>query len=170
MSGIAFPIKNRRAQHPAFPVIEISRLTLADAADWQAAIMTECRRQRDLTPSLVGFLEARGLLSRCAFLLSDGPDEPLCLHHPEAPGSSPFESSRERSILARPDETDHHLEFAQNVGATYAESIAAGEPIFNRVIVSGVGRPFVYTHALYGWVDERGRRSVLSAIDIQTLH
>ncbi len=170
MNTMAFPIRNRRAQYPAFPVIEISRLTVADAADWQAAVMTECRRQRTLTPGLIGFLQTHGLLSRCAFLSSDGPNEPLSFHYPDKRGPLMAEPTWGRAVLIRPDAADPHLEFAQNVGAQYADCIGTGEPVFNRVTVSGIDRPFVYTHALYGWEGRHGRRSALSAIDIQTLH
>ncbi len=170
MSVIAFPtIKDRGAQRPSFPLIEITRLTLEDAADWQAQIVAECRRQRVLSPSLTGWLKARGLLARCTFLSSDEPGGALCFRFLGEPTLSVLGRAWGRSVLNRPDEQDPHVEFAQNVGAQYAESIGAGEAVFNRVVVSGVGRPFVYTHALYGWED-RGRRAVLSAVDIQTLH
>jgi len=169
MTAPTFPITNRGAQRPSFPMIEISHLTRADAADWQVAVMAECRRLKMLTPSLTGWLKGAGLLSRCTFLSSDGPGEPLCFRDLGEPMLPVLGRAWSRSMLNPPDDQDPHIEFAQNVGAQYAESIGAGETIFSRVIVSGVGRPFVYTHALYGWED-RGRRAVLAAVDIQTLH
>jgi hypothetical protein len=37
-----------------------------------------------------------------------------------------------------------------------------------RISVTGLGRPFVYTQALYGW-SNRWRRAVLSCVDVQDL-
>ncbi|WP_085555755.1 hypothetical protein [Azospirillum agricola] len=156
-------------------MIEITHLTLADAADWQVAVVTECRRRKALTPALANWLERVGLLSRCSFLSSSGPGEPLSLFRPgrsASPvsgrpwGEGGLEPDGAETAAVTPDPL---VAFARDVGAEYAESVGPGETAFSRVIVSGVGRPFVYTHALYGWED-RGRRMVLSAVDIQTLH
>ncbi|KAA0573333.1 hypothetical protein FZ983_30430 [Azospirillum sp. B21] len=170
MTVLSFPTTDRGAQRPAIrPETTILRLTLAEAADWQQTIMAECRRQRVLTPSLPAYLKREGLMDRCTFLSSTGPGEPLCFRHLGIPTLSVLGRAWGRSVLNQPDEMDPHVEFAHSVGAQYAETIGAGEAIFNRVTVSGVGRPFVYTHALYGW-EVRGRRAVLSAVDLQTLH
>ncbi|MBP2233402.1 hypothetical protein J2847_006740 [Azospirillum agricola] len=170
MSVLSFPEVGRNSDRPtAEPVTTILRLTLAEATDWQRTIMAECRRQRVLTPSLPAFLKRAGLIDRCTFLSSIGPGEPLCFRHLGVPTLSVLGRAWGRTVLNQPDEMDPHVEFAHSVGAQYAESIGSGEAVFNRVTVSGVGKPFVYTHALYGWED-RGRRAVLSAVDVQTLH
>ncbi|MBK1842451.1 hypothetical protein JHL17_34155 [Azospirillum sp. YIM B02556] len=170
MTILAFPTQDRGAQRPAVrPETSIARLTLAEATDWQRTIMAECRRQRVLSPSLPAFLKRAGLMDRCTFLSSAGPAKPLCFRHLGVPTLSVLGRAWGRAVINQPDEADPHVEFAHSVGAQYAESIGAGEAVFNRVTVSGVGQPFVYTHALYGWED-RGRRAVLSAVDVQTLH
>lgn len=170
MTVLSFPTTDRGALRPAIrPETMFLRLTLAEATDWQQTIMAECRRQRVLTPSLPAYLKREGLMDRCTFLSSTGAGEPLCFRHLGIPTLSVLGRAWGRSVLNQPDEMDPHVEFAHSVGAQYAETIGVGEAIFNRVTVSGVGRPFLYTHALYGWED-RGRRAVLSAVDLQTLH
>lgn len=170
MTILTFPVEKRGAQRPAIQQeTTIVRLTLTEAADWQRTIMAECRRQRVLTPSLPAFLKRAGLMELCTFLSSTGPGEPLVFRHLGVPTLSVLGRAWGRSVLNQPDEADPHVEFAHSIGAQYAESIGAGEAVFNRVTVSGVGRPFVYTHALFGW-ESKGRRAVLSAVDITTVH
>lgn len=171
MTIIALQLANGRgAQRPTTaPAIDVSRLSLVEAADWQQQIMAECRRQRVLTPSLPTWLKRSGLMDRCTFLASDGPGLPLVFRYLGAPTLSVLGRAWGRSVLNQPDETDPHIDYAHRIGAEYAETIDAGEAVFNRITVSGMGRPFIYTHALYGWED-RGRRAILSAVDVQTLH
>ncbi|MCG5239191.1 hypothetical protein ACIU1J_01095 [Azospirillum doebereinerae] len=166
MGVIPFPLTNRGVRHPTFPVIEVSRLSLDEAADWQANVMAECRRRRVPTSSLADWLETRGLLLRCTVLSSDGPGEPLRI-----PGQAlipALNGEREPGAIHHPGATDPHL-LAQTIGVQCAENVSAGEAVLNRILVSGIGCPFVHTHAFYGWED-KGRRRVLSAVDIQTLH
>ncbi|CAO3418157.1 hypothetical protein [Azospirillum doebereinerae] len=166
MGLVPFPLTHRGVRHPGFPVIEVSRLSLDEAADWQANVMAECRRRKAPTSSLADWLETRGLLPRCTVLSSDGPGEPLCV--PERAFIVTPDGGREQRSIRRPDDSDPHL-LAQTIGVQCAESVGAGEAVLNRILVSGIGRPFVHTHAFYGWEDN-GRRRVLSAVDIQTLH
>lgn len=166
MTVLSFPTS---AARPASQSINVTRLSLIDAMDWQRDIMAECHRQRVLTPALPAFLKRAGLLPRCTFLSSDGRGAPLVFRHLGAPTLSVLGRAWGRAVINQPDDTDPHEAYAHRIGAEYAETIGAGEAVFNRITVSGLGRPFVYTHALFGWED-RGRRAILSAVDIQTLH
>lgn len=177
MTILAFHIANngRGAERPAAtpsvisPAIDVSRLPLSNAACWQMQIMTECRRQRKLTPSLPAWLKAQGLMTRCVFLSSDEPGEPLIFRYIGTPTLSVLGRAWGRANLNRPTDRDPHAEFAHRVGTEYTEAISAGEAVFNRVSVTGMGQPFVYTHALYGW-ESYGRRAILSAVDLHTIH
>jgi len=166
MSVVSFP--GAEPRHSAV-VTSITRLTLADATDWQQVIAAECRRQRLLTPSVFAFLKDNRLLDRCTFLASDVGSEALRFLHIGDPTLRVLGRGWGRSMLGQIEAVDPHAEFAHSVGAQYAESIGAGEALFNRISVTGMGKPLVYTHALYGWA-EGGRRAVLSAVDVQTLH
>ncbi|MFC5358815.1 hypothetical protein [Azospirillum himalayense] len=163
MPVLHFPDQGTR--RPAEVVIDTRRLTMRSAAEWQQQIVTECRRQRTLTPTVFRFLKGSGLLGRCTFLASEGPAEPLRFCYIGAPTVGVLGRGWARSVLDQPVDQDPHTEFACRVGLEYAEAIGAGEALFNRIAVAGVGRPFVYTQALFGW-DDRGRRAVLSAIDM----
>lgn len=168
MSVVAFP--SYRADDLRFALCtEVHRLSLPDAAEWQQQIIAECRRQRSLSPAVFAFLKSERLLDRCTFLASEQPEAPLLFKYIGAPTLSVLGRAWGRSMLNQPEEVDPHAEFAHSVGAQYAESIGAGEALFNRISVTGMGKPLVYTHALYGWA-EGGRRAVLSAVDVQTLH
>ncbi|QCO00033.1 hypothetical protein D3093_32720 (plasmid) [Azospirillum argentinense] len=169
MSVISFPNQDRGAQRPASPEFDVQRLTFADAADWQRAIIGECRRQRTLTPAVFSFLKAEGLIDRCTFLASEAPGDAIRFRYIGMPTLRVLGRAWGRSVIGQPEEVDPHSEFAHRVGLEYAEAIGAGEALFNRFSVTELGRPFVYTQALYGWED-RGWRAVLSCIDVQTLH
>lgn len=169
MSVLQFPTMDRGAQRPASQEFDVQRLTFADAADWQRAIIEECRRQRTLTPAVFSFLKAEGLIDRCTFLASEAPGAAIRFRYIGAPTLRVLGRAWGRSVIGQPEEVDPHSEFSRRVGLEYAEAIGAGEALFNRFSVTGLGRPFVYTQALYGWAD-RGRRAVLSCIDVQTLH
>ena len=157
------------APRPTALDIEAQRLPMGAAADWQRAIIEECRWQRTLSPSVFRFLEGAGLLSRCTFMASEGPAAPLRFCYIGAPTVGALGRAWARSVLNQPVDQDPHEEFAHRVGAEYAEAMGAGEALFNRFSVTGLGRPFVYTGAVFGW-SEGGRRAVLSAIDVQTVH
>ncbi|MBP2294704.1 hypothetical protein [Azospirillum rugosum] len=157
------------APRPAALDIEAQRLPMHTAADWQRAIIEECRRQRTLTPSVFAYLKTAGLLDRCTFLASEGPADPLRFCYIGAPTLRVLGRAWGRSVLNQPVDLDPHEEFAHRVGAEYAEAMGAGEAVFNRFSVTGLGRPFVYTGAVVGW-SEGGRRAVLSAIDVLTIH
>ncbi len=150
-------------------VIDTRRLTKRSAADWQCQVIEECRRQRALTPAVFSFLKATGLLSRCTFLASEGPADPLRFHYIGAPTIGVLGRAWARSVLDQPVDQDPHTEFACRVGAEYAEAIASGEALFNSFSVTGLGRPFDYVQALFGWSDG-GRRAVLACIDVKALH
>lgn len=166
---VLFPKGDGLAARPAVQSITITRLPLASATDWQQAIAKECRRQRALTPSLPAFLKRVGLLDRCTFLSADGPGAPLIFRHLGVPTLSVLGRAWGRTVINRPDAVDPHEAYAQRIGGEYAETIGAGEAVFNRVTVSGLGTPFTYTHGLFGWED-RGRRAILSAVNVHPLH
>jgi hypothetical protein len=168
MSVLQFPM-DRGAPRPVSPVIAVQRLTLDHAADWQLDILSECRRQKTLTPSMLTYLKRTGLLSRCTFLASLEPSSPLLFQYLGEGTLSVLGRAWGRSVLNQPEAADPHSEYAHRIGLQYVEAIGGGEALFNRISVTGLGRPFVYTQALYGWADN-GRRAILSCIDVQTLH
>lgn len=149
--------------------IDTRRLTMRNAADWQQQIVAECRRQRTLTSAVFRFLKDSGLLSRCTFLASEGPADPLRFFYIGAPTIAVLGRAWARSVLDQPVEQDPHTEFARRVGAEYIEAMAGGEALVNRFSVAGLGRPFDYVQALFGW-SEGGRLAVLACIDVQTVH
>lgn len=149
--------------------VAVRRLAVGDAADWQRNILAECRRQRAFTPDIPGYLAKAGLMNRCTFLASDGPTSPLLFKHLAATTVAVLGRAWGQAMLDQPEEADPHGELAHHVGLQYAEAIEGGQALFNRISVAGLGRPLVYTQALYGW-SEGGRRAVLSCIDVQDLH
>ncbi|MBB3264069.1 hypothetical protein FHW79_001684 [Azospirillum sp. OGB3] len=167
MPVLHFPDQGTR--RPAEVVIDTRRLTMRNAADWQQQIVAECRRQRTLTPAVFRFLKDSGLLSRCTFLASEGPADPLRFCYIGAPTVAVLGRAWARSVLDQPVDRDPHTEFARRVGAEYVEAMAGGEALVNRFSVAGLGRPFDYVQALFGWSDG-GRRAVLACIDVQTVH
>ncbi|MBP2311873.1 hypothetical protein [Azospirillum soli] len=170
MAVITFPAtQDRGALRPVSTEVSIQRLAMSSATEWQRQIMTECRRQGILNPAVFAYLKANRLLDRCTLLASEGPTSPLLFKFIGVPTLSVLGRAWGRSVLGQPEDIDPHVEFAHSIGMQYVEAIGAGEALFNRISVTGVGRPFVYTHAVYGWSD-RGRRAVLSCIDVHTLH
>ncbi|OYD82484.1 hypothetical protein [Azospirillum brasilense] len=96
-------------------------------------------------------------------------ESPLLFHRIDAPTVKVLGMGWSRSMIGQPEAADPHTDYAHRIGLEYAEAIGADDALFNRIAVTGVGRPFVYTQALFGWED-RGRRAVQSAIDVQTIH
>lgn len=169
MSTSAFHISNRGAATAAFPVIEITPMPLTEAAGWQTEIMAECRRQPMLSSSLTGWLKQAGLLSRCCFLANDQPGEPLCLQFIDEDmleGSNPTWGC---PLLDPEPGGRATIDYAHLIALEFAGTVTAGNAVFNRVTVWGSGVPFTCSHLVYGW-EEFGRRAVLSAIDVHTLH
>lgn len=68
-------------------------------------------------------------------------------------------------MLDQPENADPHSELARHIGLQYVEAVEGGQALFNRIRVTGLGQPFIYTQALYGWLDN-GRRAVLSCVDV----
>ena len=163
---LTFPTTGRNTQRPAsLPEIGVSHQTLRHCADWQSSIAQECRRQRTLSPRVFDFLKASGLLERCTFLATDEPGGRLRLKYIGAPTLTKLGRAWGRSMLNHPLDDSPHAEFSASVEAQYSAAIGSGELMLNRVDVHGIGCPFAYTHLLVGWED-RGRRAILSAIDI----
>ena len=163
MGAVHFLSNGRGAQRPA----GLHRLPLGAAADWQAAIVGECRRHGALSPALFAFLERTGLLDRCTFLASDGADDPLRFRYLGAPTRSFFGRGWARQMAGRPDQDDPHHTLAEGFAAQYREAVDGGIPVLNRVVISGLSAvPLRYAHMLIGWRDASGRRAVLSAIDL----
>lgn len=147
--------------------LDLQRLPLGAAVEWQAAIVGECRRQRSLTPELFAYLERTGLLDRCTFLASDGADDPLRFRYLGAPTRAFFGRGWARGMLGRPDQDDPHQALALRFAAEYLEAVEGGAPVLNRVVITGMSAvPLVYQHALIGWKDCAGRRAVLSAMHV----
>lgn len=166
MTAVACIIPRGAAARPTLH-LQISRQRCGTMADWQAAIVAECRRHRTLCRPVFDFLKGSGLLTRCTFLASDTPDGPLVFRHIGAPTLSVLGRAWGRAMLNQPTEDDPHTEFSASINAQYASAIA-GEVVHNRIVMLGPwadGKP--YTHALYGWRADDGRRAVLSAIALE---
>ena len=167
MSAVACIIPQRGAQRPAIH-LEIQRQRGATAADWQAAVIAECRRHETLNPALVANLKRAGLLERCTFLASDTPGGPLRFRYIGCPTITMLGRAWARHHLGRPHVENPHAEFVDVMSPLYAEAIEGDEPVHNLVTMCGLwpeGRP--YTHVLCGWQAQDGRRAVLSAIELQ---
>ncbi|CAO3416517.1 hypothetical protein [Azospirillum argentinense] len=166
MGAVHFLNTGRGAERPG-EGLDLHRLPLGAAADWQAAIVGECRRHGALSPGLFTYLERAGLLDRCTFLASDGADDPLRFRYLGAPTRNFFGRGWARQMAGRPDRDDPHRAIAEELGAEYREAMEGGGPILNRVVITGLSvAPLRYAHMLVGWRDASGRRAVLSAIDL----
>ena len=166
MSVLQFPTMVRGAQRPASSQdVTIERLPIHAAADWQSWIINQCRYQKTLSPSVFSFLKGAGLLERCTFLASDGPDSPLLFRYVGAPTVEFLGRAWARQQIGKPDLDDPHHAITEGIGPQYREAIECGEPLFNRVTITGLSASRkVYTHALYGWQDTSGSRAVLSCL------
>jgi hypothetical protein len=153
---------------PAQIDIAIERLVIGAAADWQKSVLAECKRQRTLTPAIPGYLKETGSLNHCTFLASTDSVSSLLFIHLGYSTLAVLGRAWGRAVLKRPQEADPHSELARCIGVQYAEAIEGGQALVNRISVTGLGRPFVYTQALYGWSHSR-RRAVLSCVDVQGL-
>ncbi|MGY0713121.1 hypothetical protein [Azospirillum argentinense] len=166
MGAVHF-LSNGRGVQRSGEGLDLQRLPLGAAADWQAAIVGECRRHGALSPGLFTYLERTGLLDRCTFLASDGADDPLRFRYLGAPTRNFFGRGWARQMAGRPDQDDPHRAIAQRFAAEYLEAVEGGVPVLNSVVISGLSAaPLVYTHALYGWRDSSGRRAILSCMDV----
>ncbi|TWA76875.1 hypothetical protein FBZ83_11716 [Azospirillum brasilense] len=165
MSVISFPNQDRGARRPASSKdVTIERRPIHAAADWQSWIVNECRTQKTLSPSIFSFLKGTGLLVRCTFLASDGPNSPLLFRYIGAPTVEFLGRAWARQQIGKPDLDDPHHAITEGIGPQYREAIEGGEPLFNQVTITGLSADQkVYTHALYGWQDS-GRRAVLSCL------
>ncbi|MBP2291061.1 hypothetical protein [Azospirillum rugosum] len=166
MSVLLFQSRGPAIQRPE-PKEEllITRLRVDEAADWQLAIVEECRRQRTLTPSVFNFLKEQGLLDRCTFLASEGMEQPLVFRYIGGPTVRFLGRAWARQQIGKPDLDDPHQVLAEGVGQQYREAIEGGDPVFNRVTITGLSAsPKVYTHMLYGWAPQDGRRALLSCL------
>lgn len=168
MSILQFP-PERGAMRPAPTDVTVERLCLHSAAEWQQDILAECRRRRVLTPDLFNWLDDRGLLDLCTVLATMEANTPLLFRRIGGPTLQKLGRAWGRSMLGQPEAADPHHDYAHRIGLEYIEAIGCGEALFNRVSVTGIGKPFVYSQALYGW-EVGGRRAILSAINVQTLH
>ncbi len=163
---IHFPVKVGRAVRPAEPVTDIQRRPLRDALDWQSTIIQECRRARDINPSLVAFLKGTGLLSRCSFFATDETGGPLRFRFIGRPAINTLGAAWARSVLGEPEDADPHSTFAEDIARQYAEAIDGGEPVVNEVEARGIGQPFAFRQVLIGWRCGP-RRAVLSACQMR---
>lgn len=163
---LPFPVA-RPLLRRAPPTVIIDRQRLRRAADWQLAIVDECRRHRSLNPSLVAYLKGSGLLSRCTFLAA-APGEPLVFRFIGQPTVSVLGTEWARRQLGQPEDSDPHRDFATSVGGQYHEAIESGEALYNRIVTRGVtASPFAYDHTLIGWTLPSGERALLSAITVR---
>ncbi|HYD68493.1 hypothetical protein [Azospirillum sp.] len=165
MTAVACIIPQRPALRAPAIHLEIERRRGAVVADWQAAVIAECRRHETLNPALVANLKRAGLLERCTFLASDTPAGPLRFRYIGCPTIAMLGRGWARRHMGRPHMENPHVEFPDALAPLYAEAIDGGEPLHNRVTMHGPwaeGRP--YTHVLCGWKAADGRRAILSAI------
>lgn len=145
---------------------EIHRQPMAFASDWQQAVLELYRRDRNLNPDFAQRLKAMDLLRRCVFLASDGAG-PLLFRYIGEPTISFLGADWARAQLGKPDDQDPHQCLADGVGPQYREAIEGGQPILNRVEITGMSAaPKVYTHLLLGWRRPDGRRALLSCLDV----
>lgn len=91
---------------------------------------------------------------------------PLCFRYIGEPTRKAFGDQWADSLIGRPDLEDVHTEYARAIGAQYLEAIEGGEPVHNRLRLTGLPRsPLSYGHVLLGRSLAGGRRALLALID-----
>ncbi|CAO3445677.1 hypothetical protein [Azospirillum argentinense] len=166
MSVVALPLMGKAIPHrPVNEAVTIHRLPVEAASDWQQEVKNECRRQRSLTPAVFDFLKAAGLLDRCTFLASEHQFAPLRFRYIGGPTVRFLGRAWALQQIGKPDLDDPHQTLAEGVGHQYREAIEGGDPVFNRVTITGLSlSPKVYTHMLIGWQQSDGRRALLTCL------
>ncbi|MBP2302497.1 hypothetical protein [Azospirillum picis] len=149
-------------QPPACEVV-VQRRTVRQALDWQQAIVGEARRYPHGSPDLVRYLKDSGLLPRCSFLSSEQNGGPLLFRFIGRPALDTLGEAWGRMVLGKPEVEDPHCDFSAAIAREYAEAIESGEAVVNEVSVTGIGRPFSFSHALVGWRQGQ-HRAILSAV------
>ncbi|MBK3797850.1 hypothetical protein GAY33_01095 [Azospirillum brasilense] len=160
MTILRFP--QRAVQAPAVEV-KIDRHRIADALDWQQAIIAEARRYPGGSPALVRWLRETGLLAQCSYFSTDPEGGPLRFRFIGRPALDTLGEAWGRMMLGRPENEDPHDIFAAAISHQYLEAIDGGGAVYNEIAVTGIGQPFSFTHALIGW-QIGARRAVLSAV------
>ncbi|HYH17220.1 MAG TPA: hypothetical protein VD995_01265 [Azospirillum sp.] len=150
---------------PAAACVEIHRQPVRHALEWQQKIVTLWRRHPTLSPAFHDELVATGLLSRCVFLSSnDG--GPLRFRYIGEPTRRVFGNRWADGLIGRYHSEDEYTEFARAIGAEYQDAIESGEPVYNRLLLTGLSRPPInYRHLLLGWSTSDGRQALLALID-----
>lgn len=169
MTVLRFITPAGRLPRPAAADIEIQRLPLGMAADWQYTVAAHCQRLRTPSAAVFSFLKATGLHARCV-LLAGEPGCPLVFRFIGEPSIRFFGASWARRQLGRPEHEDPHGTIAATIGAEYREAMEAG-PVLNRLRIAGLSAvPLVYTHMVFGWRLDTGHRAVLSCLDAPSLN
>jgi hypothetical protein len=157
------PFRGGFAPPPTVCEVSVERQPLRLALDWQREIVRECGRHRVFNGQVVQFLEESNLLRRCSMLSTDVGGGPLKFRFVGRPALDTLGEAWGRMVLNKPEVDDPHCDFATAIGEQYVEAIESGEPLVNKISVTGVGQPFSFTHALIGW-QTTSRRAILSAV------
>ncbi|MGY0794278.1 hypothetical protein ACW7BJ_33440 [Azospirillum argentinense] len=146
--------------------VSIHRQPVGVAADWQTGIASECARHEILCPPVFEYLKATGLVTRCVFLSSEDGVGPLLFRYIGLPTRQTLGNAWADAHLGKPDSAPS-ANLADGIDAQYREAIEAGEPLLNRVCVTGLkATPLHFSHLLMGWRLPNGRRALLSAVEL----
>jgi hypothetical protein len=146
--------------------VDVHRQPMRVATDWQLDIVDLWRRHPWPRRSLFEGLKAAGYLERCVFLASESGRQPLAFQFIGTPTIKVFGTDWARSQLGKPHLTDPYCDYACDIGEQYREAIEAGEPVYNRLLITGLpGLPVNYSHLLLGWDLPGGRQALLACID-----
>ena len=159
---LAFP--TRGAQRPAVVHAELERQPVRVANDWMQEVAAECGRHATLCPPVFDFLKRTGLLTRCVLIASDA-GGPLTWRYIGEPTVKVMGRGWGRANLGQPVTADERADFGNTMGTSYAEALATGSAVVNRVHLIGLASPLVYRHSLIGW-EANGRRAVLSCVQL----
>ena len=166
--GLFNIVRRRRDDPPPEPGsarVEIHRQPLRTALDWHQEVIALWRRHPQFGPALHDELKGRGLLSKCVILTAcDG--GPLCFRYIGEPTRRVFGERWAAQNIGKPHLEDVHTDFALAIDAQYREAIDGGEPVYNRLLITGLPRPPVnYCHLLFGWSLGERRQALLALID-----
>ncbi|HEY0836873.1 MAG TPA: hypothetical protein VGE72_23385 [Azospirillum sp.] len=155
------PLRKPEAAH-----VEVHRQPARYALEWQQKIVALWRRHPTLSPAFHDELAATGLLSRCVFLSSDDGGA-LCFRYIGEPTRKVFGNRWADGLIGRRHTEDEHTEYARAIGAEYQEAIESGEPVYNRLLITGLARPPTnYRHLLLGRSLDDGRQALVALIDL----
>jgi hypothetical protein len=147
--------------------VDVRRHPMQAAADWQRHVLDLWRRHPWPQPGFLKGLKSQGWLDRCVFLSSAGEGRPLAFQFIGTPTIKILGTDWARSQLGRSYLADPHADLAYDLGEQYREAIETGEPIYNRVRITGLpDQPVDYSHLLLGWTLPGGRQALLTCVDL----